>query len=628
MCGIVGIYSFNGVSENIGSEFKKAVSSLDKRGPDEQKIFMHQRVALGHTRLAIIDTTQAASQPFTDETGRFTIIFNGEIYNFQFLRDELKRKGYSFKSTSDTEVLLKMYIEEKENCLQKLNGFFAFAVFDKQDETLFIARDRMGIKPLLIYQDADKLIFASEMKALTSFSIAKEIDYDSLHAYFELNYIPGPSTILKNVRKLSPGNYLIIRNNEVLEDSFYKIPYREQNVSGLSYESAQNKLYELLDASVRLRMIADVPLGSFLSGGIDSSVIVSLASKYTNHLNTFSIGYANEPFFDETHYAELVARKFKTNHTTFKLTNDDLFNDLYHVLDYIDEPFADSSALPVHILSKHTRKHVTVALSGDGADELFSGYNKHLAHFLAINPGMKEKLILSLKHIIKHIPQSRNSKLSNLSRQANKYINGYNLSAKDRYWKWASIGDSDYTNNLLLKSRNNELYDERRRFHLDMISDERCMNDILFADMHLVLQNDMLMKVDLMSMANSLEVRTPFLDHNIVNFVFSLPEHYKIERSIKKKIVQDTFKIILPAELYRRPKHGFEVPLLQWFKNELNKDLNSVIFDRNFIDSQGIFNWDAIQLLEKQLFSYNPADAAAKVWAIFVFQHWWKKISL
>jgi len=628
MCGIVGIYSFKGNSENIGEELNKAVSSLDKRGPDEQKIFMHQRVALGHTRLAIIDTTQAASQPFTDETGRFTIIFNGEIYNFQSIRDELKRKGYTFKSTSDTEVLLKIYIEEKEKCLPKLNGFFAFAIFDKQEETLFIARDRMGIKPLLIYQDEEQLIFASEMKAITSFSIPKEIDYNSLHFYFELNYIPGPATIFRNIRKLRPGNYLIIKNNKLKEEAFYKIPYPKQNISGLSYKSAQNKLYELLDASVRLRMIADVPLGSFLSGGIDSSVIVSIASKYTNHLNTFSIGYANEPFFDETHYAELVAQKFKTNHTTFKLTNDDLFDDLYQVLDYIDEPFADSSALPVHILSKHTRKHVTVALSGDGADELFSGYNKHLAHFLAINPGMKEKMILSLKHIIKHLPQSRNNKYSNISRQANKYIDGYNLSAKDRYWKWASIADHNYTKKLLLQPKNESTYQERKRFTLNLIEDEKSINDILFADMHLVLQNDMLMKVDLMSMANSLEVRTPFLDHNIVNFVFSLPEHYKIDKSIKKKILQDTFKTILPTELYKRPKHGFEVPLLKWFKNELNKDLNSIVFDRKFVDSQGIFNWDALQLLEKQLFSYNPADAAAKVWAIFVFQHWWKKISL
>jgi asparagine synthase (glutamine-hydrolysing) len=256
---------------------------------------------------------------------------------------------------------------------------------------------------------------------------------------------------------------------------------------------------------------------------------------------------------------------------------------------------------------------------------MFSGYNKHLAHYLAIHPGLKEKFILNFSSIIKRMPQSRNGKFSNLSRQANKYIDGYNLSAKDRYWKWASIADTLYTQNLLLKPKDSEIYKSRRNSYIDLIEDENNINDLLFTDMHLVLQNDMLTKVDLMSMANSLEVRTPFLDHNIVNFVFSLPEHFKIDSSIKKKILQDTFRNILPQELYKRPKHGFEVPLLKWFRNELNDDLKSSIFDRNFIESQGIFNWNALQELEKQLFSYSPADAAAKVWALFVFQHWWKK---
>lgn len=625
MCGIVGIYRFKEISDSDVSELNQAIGKLEIRGPDKQNSFVHHKAALGHTRLSILDTSEAASQPFFDESGRYCLIFNGEIYNYQSIRDELARKGHSFKSTGDTEVLIKLYIEEGPSCLEKLNGFFAFAIYDKLNDSLFIARDRIGIKPLLVFQDNERLIFASEMKAITSFSIPKEIDNTSLHNYFELNYIPGPATIFKNVRKLVPGNYILIEKNKIVEKSYYKISYNEQNISGLSYESAKNKLYSLLDESVRSRLISDVPLGSFLSGGIDSSVIVALASKYTNKLNTFSIGYANEPFFDETNYAELVAKKFKTNHTVFKLTNDDLFEDLEHVLNYIDEPFGDSSALPVHILSKHTRKHATVALSGDGADEMFSGYNKHLAHYMSIHPGSKEKLLLQFKNLIKHIPQSRNGKISNLSRQANKFIDGYALDAKSRYWKWASIASKKYADDLLIEQYDESKYFDRKEYYLNFIQNENGINDILFADMHLVLQNDMLTKVDLMSMANSLEVRTPFLDHNVVDFVFSLPEHYKIDSTLKKKILQDTFKTILPAELYKRPKHGFEVPLLKWFKNELYENLKSLVFDRNFVDSQKVFDWKMTQSLEKQLFSNNPQDVSAKLWAIFVFQHWWKK---
>ncbi|MBI9066317.1 MAG: asparagine synthase (glutamine-hydrolyzing) [Salinivirgaceae bacterium] len=625
MCGITGVYAFNDKGLDYFSNVEKSVATLKLRGPDKQAIVTEKKVCLGHARLSIIDLSDAASQPFKDITGRYTIIFNGEIYNYKELRQSLVKKGLPLKTQSDTEVLLYLYIIEGAKCLQKLNGFFAFAIYDNREDTLFIARDRMGIKPLLYYRDRNKLLFASEMKALMALGISKNIDEISLSQYFQLNYIPTPNTIFKDIYKLEPGHYLWIEKNQVIDEKYYSINYNRSNYSDLSYEKAQEKLRELIQSSVKYRLISDVPLGSFLSGGIDSSVIVAEASKLTDQLNTFSIGYKDEPYFDETSYAELVAKKFNTNHTSFKLTNNDLYENLHNVLDYIDEPFADSSALPVHILSMHTKKHATVALSGDGADELFSGYNKHKAHFHAINGGFNSKLIKCGLPIWQMLPKSRNGKLSNTIRQLKRYAEGLNLNQKDRYWQWATFQSQKNANNLLkhqpslhdLKVRKSEIL--KHLLHIES------MNDILYTDMKLVLVGDMLHKVDSMSMANSLEVRTPFLDHNLVDFVFSLNDDYKINAKMRKRILQDAYRNILPKELYQRPKHGFEVPLLKWFQTELKGELFDNYLNEDFIREQNIFNPKQINSMKKNLYSNSSGDIQYQMWAVLVFQNWWKK---
>ncbi|MCX8492526.1 MAG: asparagine synthase (glutamine-hydrolyzing), partial [Cyclobacteriaceae bacterium] len=379
MCGITGILAFNLVGKFNLINVTTATAALSKRGLDHQGLYTDQFVGLGHRRLSIIDTSTAAHQPMWDKEFRYSIIFNGAIFNFQELKKELESKGVTFTTQSDTEVLLKLYLSEKEKCLNKLNGFFAFCIYDKQEQTFFVARDRYGIKPLLYLFDEDKFIFASEMKSILAYGIEKTIDYSSLNTYLQLNYIPAPATIFTNVKKLIPGHYATIRKKEMTVCCYYKIPYERDSLSHVSYDNAKKKLHTLLEASVQQRLIADVPLGAFLSGGIDSSVIVGLASKHKPDLHTFSIGFRDEAFFDETKYARLVANHFNTEHTVFSLTNDDLYRHVHSILDYIDEPFADSSAIAVYILSQETRKHATVALSGDGADELLAGYNKHEA---------------------------------------------------------------------------------------------------------------------------------------------------------------------------------------------------------------------------------------------------------
>lgn len=634
MCGIAGLYHFQKQAEEFKGAFDKAGAALSKRGPDNLDRRYLGHVGLLHARLSILDTTMAGAQPMSDNEDRYTIVFNGEIYNYQELKAKyLADKGIDFHSTSDTEVLLYLYKDLGKEMLQELNGFFAFAIYDKQDGSLFIARDRMGIKPLLIYRDADQVIFASEMKALLSFPIKRELDPVALRMYLQLNYTPAPLTMLKRVSKLDAGSYMTISaKGEVHMDKFYTIPrtYSTQPYSK-GYEQAKTELIGLLDASVQKRLISDVPLGAFLSGGIDSSAIVALATRHTPHINTFSIGYKDEPFFDETYYAELVAKKFGTQHTTFSLSNNDLYEHLFDILDYLDEPFADSSAIAVYILCKQTRQKATVALSGDGADEMFGGYNKHYAEYKALQGSVVNELVKASGPVLGMLPKSRNSKVGNLFRQLDRFATGMRMTPAERYWRWCAFIDEDEALDLLgdnvrqLAVKQNGIYKNIKETILAVTGEDACLNDVLYTDMHLVLQNDMLTKVDLMSMANSLEVRVPFLDHNVVDFAFSLPDDMKVFKGFKKRIVKDAFKDILPEELYTRPKHGFEVPLLKWFRGDLRSLIEDDLLNDKFIEAQGVFDPLAIKQLKAQLFSNDPGEVHARIWGLIVFQYWWKK---
>jgi asparagine synthase (glutamine-hydrolysing) len=566
-----------------------------------------------------------------DESARYCIVFNGEIFNYVALRKNLEAKGVKFFSHGDTEVLLKLYINEKENCLSKLNGFFSFCVYDKVEQTFFLARDRYGIKPLLYLFDEDKFLFGSEMKSILQYGIEKSLDYSSLYTYLQLNYIPAPDTILTNVKKLLPGHYMKVSRQKMEIQEYYRIPYDREQASNnqISYSHAKDKVRELLEASVQRRLVSDVPLGAFLSGGIDSSIITGLASKHKPDLHTFSIGFKDEKFFDETHYARLVAKHFKTKHTVFSLTNQDLYNHLNSILDYIDEPFADSSAIAVYILSKETRKHATVALSGDGADEMLAGYNKHAAFNRIINSGWKENLVNTLNPLWKLLPQSRNSSFSNKFRQLSRFSEGMKLSAKDRYWQWAGYATKEETLLMLHPDLRINMWLKdffpRKKTLLQSLPEKENINDILFMDMNLVLPNDMLTKVDLMSMANGLEVRVPFLDFEFVNFIFSLPAEYKIKGSFRKRIVKDAFRDMLPKKLYHRPKKGFEVPLLKWFRSEMKSLITDDLLSEKFITEQEVFDYREIDKLKRQLFSANPQDIHARIWGLIVFQWWWRK---
>ena len=613
MCGITGYKSLSPQAPNLSRHLEDAVGTLSQRGPDFSDVFVENSVGLGHTRLSIIDTSSNGNQPMRDPSGRYVLVFNGEIYNYKELKANLV--GIEWQSSSDTEVLLHMLMQKGKECLSELNGFFSLAFYDTREDTMLLARDRFGIKPLHYFHDEQFLAFGSEMKALLSYPIDRSLDHESLYWYLRLTYLPLHRSMIQGVKKLLPGNYLEVEDHEVRTGVYCDL--EPIDATGYSYEEAKKETVRLLEQSVERRMVADVPLGAFLSGGTDSSAVVSLASGFNQNLNTFSIGYKDHSFFDETNYAELVAKRFGTNHTTFSLTNDDLLDSLPSVIGYIDEPFADSSAIPTYILSQKVSQSMKVALSGDGADELFGGYYKHLAFTKANETSLSNSVLRQMGKLTSIIPQSRSSKVGNLARRMTKYATLLKLSPGEKYWMLASflqnpntlLKDPSSAGAPLLNQRNGELSD---------------LNDFLDTDLRVVLPGDMLTKVDLMSMANSLEVRVPFLDKDLVSFARSLPSTYKVSHNQRKRVLQDAFEHILPKELHHRAKKGFEVPMLAWLRNELNQDLHDTVFNLDYLLAQGIFEVEAIELLKQKLNSGNPGDVHATLWTLYVFQKWYK----
>ena len=619
MCGITGFFAFNEeYQEKLTGKLDRSTSSLSQRGPDYGNTFTFHSVGLGHRRLSIIDISEKGNQPMSEASGRYVISYNGEVYNFMSIRHELTAKGYQFRSGTDTEVILNAYAEWGPYCLDRFNGFFAFAIYDKQDRSLFLARDRMGIKPLVYSHDKNRLIFSSEIKALSLLEDPGEIDRQAMNLYFQLTYIPAPYTIYKKFRKLFPGHFMLVRENKVTTKPYYKPPVFHPEKQFDSFEKAKTQLKNDLQTSVEQRMIADVPLGTFLSGGIDSSIISAIARDHTRDLHTFSIGYRDHPFFDETSYAELVAKKLGTHHHVFSLGNEDLLGSVQEMTSYLDEPFADSSALPMYILSKETRKKVTVALSGDGADELFSGYNKHEAWERSIRKSAINKILSIAGGLINILPKSRQNRWSNFFRQLDKYKTLLSLPLKERYWHLAAFIPEKEVVKLLAVNYYQEIDDFKSEV-LEVI-DSTDLNHVLELDVQMVLTGDMLRKVDAMSMSRSLEVRVPFLDHHVVETAFRIPSEFKLNKISRKHILREAYKEQLPEEIFKRGKQGFEVPLLDWFRNELKKDLDDLVFDRQKIEDQGIFQWKEIKNIRKQLHSNNPGDVPIKVWQLYVFE--------
>jgi len=603
------------------------------RGPDFGDRFVDDRVALGHRRLAIIDTSPAGNQPMTDETGRYTIVYNGEVYNFRDLREELRRAGVRFTSQSDTEVMLKLFIARGPSAMDDVNGFFAFAVYDREEGSLFLARDRLGIKPLYYFEGDGRFVFGSELKSILAFDLPKEIDEFSLFQYLRLSYVPAPYTILRGVKKLEPGCYLETDGVETRVQRYYRVPTGGGSPRPPeSYQGAVERVRSLLDDAVRRRLVADVPLGAFLSGGLDSTVIAAVAAKHVTRLQTFSIGFRDDEFYDETPDALAAARTIGSDHTVFRLSSRDLYEDLFETLDSLGEPFSDPSALAVNILSRRTREHVKVALSGDGADELLGGYNKHYAEYRARQGGVAVGLVKLLSPLWNSLHVSRDSTLGNRLRQLRRFANAARMPAAGRYREWCASTTAADALPLVgavgaggARPKFQDEYVRRMDDVVGEIGGTDGMNEVLGADVRLVLPNDMLFKVDSMSMACGLEVRVPYLDHRFVELCFSMPADFKISGGVRKRILRDAFAPDVPERVLRKPKHGFDVPLLKWFRTDLRPLIAEELLADEFVAEQGIFDAGAVRSLKHRLFSPRPGDVAPRVWALIVFQYWWRK---
>ncbi|MGM0477805.1 MAG: asparagine synthase (glutamine-hydrolyzing) [Bacteroidota bacterium] len=614
MCGIVGIKIF-GSAPAKGEQMRveNALPTQCHRGPDHSNTLVTGNTVLGHNRLAVIDTKDRSNQPFTDASGRYSIVFNGEIYNYQALKNDLLKNDYQFQTSSDTEVLLYHLIQNGTGGISALEGCFAFAFYDAKEDDLILARDRMGIKPLLFSIDEGQISFASELNAFKWLIDEHSIDEVALSHYFRFTYVPAPKTMLRQVQKLMPGHYLNVKGGD-----FDILNYQaaiEKPAEFEDYSTAKRELRQKVEHAVISRMNADVPLGTFLSGGVDSSIVSAIAADFKTELATFSIGFEEHEFYDESKYARMVAEHIGSNHHAITLSNDIVTSELPHILNTFDEPFADSSAIAMFFLSQKATQHLTVCLSGDGADELFAGYNKHRAFLKTKSPGFL--LNAATKLVDGNKKGARSSWWSNKMRQLQKFKKLQSLDWPENYWFLASfIDEADYK--ALLKTA---------RFELPSFEEKDSLNTFLKMDQAYVLPNDMLKKVDLMSMANSLEVRVPFLDTAVVALANAIPAAWKNDGKISKKILKDAFSDVLPDEVFNRSKKGFEVPLTTWLVQAWESVVRPEWFDSAYLQQQNLFHEGGVKELKATLFSKEPNESAIQMWAYIVFQNWYDRWS-
>lgn len=617
MCGICGY-----IDKNINKKYIYLMNNmLNHRGPDEEGYYFSNNAALGHKRLNIIDLN-TGNQPIFNENKSLAIVFNGEIYNYKSLKQELIKKNHLFKTNSDTEVILHAYEEWGELFLQKLNGMFAFAILNTDNNSLFLARDRFGQKPLFYHHNNGTFIFASELSALLKHSaIKKKISVSSLQKYLFYEYIPAPDSMIENVFKLPAGHFLIFKNNKIRIKKYWDLVLNNSSIPQENDTEIETKVKKLLKESIRLRLISDVPLGIFLSGGIDSSTIIALLSEITDikKVQTFSIGF-EEKSYDERSYARLIAEKYQTIHNEKILSPEIMIDIIPEILNKLDEPLADNSILPTYLLSKFTRKYVKVALGGDGGDELFAGYDPFLAHWLIkyfrLSPGIV-KYILKLLH--NTIPVS--NKNMSLEFRLKRTLAGLAYPPEIRNEIWMSAFNYDMQTELLNKNINlNQTEILLPITSLDY-TNKTLIQKIIYLYSKLYLQNDILGKVDKASMMNSLEVRSPFLDVNFADYVNSLPDKYKIRFGIRKYLLKKIMKTRLPQEIIKRQKKGFGVPLNKWFKNELKPLLFDTLTKTRIIND-GFFNYSYVNSLINNHIS-GKKNNTKELWTLLVF-HLWK----
>jgi len=628
MCGINGVLlKGKNEPENISKVLSKMNHEIIHRGPDQDGFFVKSTeeftVGFAMRRLSIIDLS-TGKQPMFSEDQKICIVFNGEIYNFLDLKDLLLKKGLKFHTTSDTEVILRLYENFGTDAFAMLDGMFAFSIYDANQNKIFIVRDFFGEKPLYYTKSGNNLIWGSELKSLISANhIKPEISKKGLNLYFQLTYIPAPYTIYDNIHKLEANHYLEIN----CTDQSFQIKEINQNFKKdidpqISFEEAKTITHKLVTDSVSSRSIADVPLGTFLSGGVDSSIVSLALSKQSNSkIDTFSVGF-DKKSFDESDKARTVANIIESNHHEFIISVNDLKSNIDEILLNFDEPFADSSSLPTYLVAHKTRQHVKVALTGDGGDEVFGGYNKYYmgklnAQYASIVPKIAHS---SLKKILNPILSTKDDKRGKRFK-AKKLLNAINYD-DEFYYNIISLAFQKQEVEGILKA-SNYLNDSLEYYKNKIGKNNNTLTDFRNIDKIISLEGDMLVKVDRTSMLTSLESRAPFLNKEIWNFTSQLPEDYLMKGWNKKYLLKDSFKQYFPDQFLDKSKKGFGVPVGDWLRGYLSEELRSYI-DKEFLFKQDIFNIDKItEIVEKHLL--GKEDNTFKVWTFFCFQKWYKK---
>lgn len=628
MCGICGIVDYNNSSVVEQGLIERMCGFLRHRGPDDEGVVLlrgRAHVGLGHRRLSIIDLSRQGHQPMTNEDQSVWIVFNGEIYNFQELKKDLIAKGHKFLSAGDTEVILHLYEEFGESCLDKLRGMFAFAIWDKNKDSLFLARDRAGKKPLFYSLRNGVFSFASELSALSETGlIKKEVNPEAVDFYLSFGYIPAPLTIYKDVFKIPPAHKAVIRDARISCERYWDLSYRKIPV--ISERVAQEETLRLLREAVKERLYSDVPLGAFLSGGIDSSTIVALMSEVSgDKINTFSIGFTDADY-DELSYARQVAKRFNTNHREF-IVRPAALDVLGLLVEHYAEPYADSSAIPTYYVAQQTRNYVTVALSGDGGDESFAGYERYQAMIAA---GLYKKLPFPLKWALQKtaalIPDTADQKSS--IRRLKRLFDGMGLPDDSCYLRWVGIFDEKLKNLVYSDRFKRDFPDNQRSLQwLNLFfkknTGDSLLDRLLYTDVNTYLPGDVLTKVDIASMANSLEVRAPFLDHRLMEFVASLPAKYKMRNFTKKYLLKRAVSGILPKNNIQRRKMGFGIPVGRWFRQDLKDFLRDTLFNKNAI-GRGYFNPEAVKGMF-DLHITRKADYTQQLWALLMLELWHRR---
>lgn len=630
MCGIAGWAKLK--TDNLAQNGGEAVlhsmcERMKHRGPDSEGLWLDESVALGMRRLSIIDL-HTGEQPVYSEDKSIVVIMNGELYNFREVRAELEKRGHVFETQTDTEILPHLYEEYGEAMLEHINGMFAFALWDKRKEKLLIARDRFGEKPLYYGTFDGKLIFASEPKVLLANPAVKtEINTDTLRQYLSFDYVPAPHSIYKNIYKLPAAHLLILEKGEIRTRRYWNLSFQKEDFP-TSFEKAVEDLRELLADAVKMRMVSDVPLGILLSGGVDSSTVAAFAQQFSGEkIKTFSIGF-EEDSFDESKFARQVAEHLGTEHYEDKLSVEKAADLITEIGSWLDEPLSDGSLLPTLLLSRFVRKHVTVALGGDGGDEIFAGYPMYYGHKMARVYDSIPQFLRSgvIEPIVNSLPVS-NSNLS-FDYKAKRFVAASKYDAVTRHHSWFGSFSIDEQNELLnkdiLAKTSGEIYREANDL-LKLTDAESEIERMQFLDMNFYMAEDILTKVDRASMAVSLEVRAPFLDPRIAQFAAQIPLEYKLKGNKGKYILKKAVAPLLPKNILQRPKKGFGIPIAEWLKNRLNPLMHDLLAPER-LEKQGLFNSDFVQKIIKE-HETNYASHHKQLWTLLVFQLWFDNFS-